>query len=158
MKTSIRFVLAGALALSTSALFAAAAVEGTYQANGKDGKLAYALAKKDEPFSGKPVTMLVFTEKDASKDSKPDMHAQFGNFGDALVIRLSQDGKEWQVIGSELVHSALKHSGVSASGIINAKDVTIANGEISGHLMTDAKADIFGEPIAIDLKFHVKQP
>jgi hypothetical protein len=24
--------------------------------------------------------------------------------------------------------------------------------------VTDAKADIFGEPIAIDLKFHVKQP
>jgi hypothetical protein len=158
MKMPIRFLLVVGLALSTTALFAAAAVDGTYKANGKDGKLAYVLAKKDEPFSGKPVTMLVFTEKDASKDSKPDMHAQFGDLGDALVVRLSQDGDKWQVIGSELAHSALKHSGVSASGIFEVKDVKIANGEISGHLMTDPKADIFGEPIAIDLHFHVKQP
>jgi hypothetical protein len=152
MKTSIRFVLVGALALSTSALFAAAAV-GNYKANGKDGKLAYVLAKKDEPFSGKPVTMLVFTEKDASKDSKP-MHAQFGDLGDALVIRMSQDGKEWQIIGS-VAHSALKHSGITGYWLVWDKlayYVAITTSELLDYL------PIFGEPIAIDLRFHVKQP
>ena len=102
--------------------------------------------------------MLIFSEKDASKDSRPDFHAQMGDFGDALVIRLRQDGDTWDVIGSELAHSALKHSGVSASGIINAKDVAVANGVLAGHLVTTAGADIFGEPIAIGLKFQVKMP
>jgi hypothetical protein len=158
MTMTLRVLLSASLVLAVTTLLAAAPVEGTYKANGKDGKLAFVLAKKDEPFSGKPVTMLIFSEKDASKDARPDFHAQMGNFGDALVVRLSQDGKEWQIIGSELAHSALKHSGVSASGIMSVKDVTIANGEISGHLMTDAKADIFGEPIVVDLKFHARQP
>ena len=44
------------------------------------------------------------------------------------------------------------------AGIVEAKEVTVVNGEISGHLTTHANADMFGEPLAIDLRFHVKQP
>lgn len=158
MKSMIRSTLFFGLALCSGVAFAAAPFEGKYVANGKEAKLGFLLAKKDEPFSGKPVTQLIFSEKDASKDSSPAMHAQFGDLGDALVIRLQHDGDEWRVIGSEFAHSALKHSGASGSGIVSAKDIKVANGEISGHLMTDAGADLFGEPLVIDLKFHVKQP
>lgn len=157
MKT-LRILMAAALALAATTLLAAAPFSGSYKANGKDAKLAFLTAKKGEPFSGKPVTLLIFSEKDASKDSRPDFHAQMGDFGDALVIRLRQDGNAWDVIGSELAHSALKHSGVSASGIINAKDVAVTNGVLAGQLVTNPGADIFGEPIAIDLKFQVKMP
>jgi len=158
MKTTIRMLLCCGLALFMTALWAAAPFEGTYSANGKSAKLAFLLAKKGEPFSGNPTTVLIFSEKDASKDPRPDFHAQMGDLGDALVIRLMQDGDKWTVIGSEFAHSALKHSGASGSGIVNATDVTVANGELSGHLATQPDADLFDEPLAIDLRFHVKQP
>jgi hypothetical protein len=158
MKNMMRIVLSALLLSVAVSASAAAPFEGKFSANGKDAKLAFLMARKGEPFSGKPVTVLVFSEKDASKDKRPDFAAQMGDFGDALVIRLSGSGSAWSVIGSELAHSALKHSGVSASGMIEVKDVSVANGEISGHLLTGPKADIFGEPIAIDLRFHVKQP
>ena len=47
---------------------------------------------------------------------------------------------------------------VSGTGIVTIKDVTVANGEISGHLMTHPNADLFDEPLVVDLHFHVKQP
>lgn len=158
MTTTCRILLFGCLALFMTALFAAAPFEGVYRANGKDAKLSHVLAQKGEPFSGKPTTKLIFSEKDASADPRADFHAQMGNFGDALVVTLCKDGDEWDVIGSEFAHSALKHSGASGTGIVSAKDVAVANGEISGHLTTTANADLFGEPLVIDLHFHVKQP
>ncbi|HET7063273.1 MAG TPA: hypothetical protein VFI49_03285 [Rudaea sp.] len=157
MKTTIRILLCSSLVLFVTALWAAA-VEGTYSANGRDARLVYAFAKKGEPFSGKPVTLLIFSEQDASKDPRPEFQAQKGGFGDALVIHLMKDGNEWDIIGSEFAHSALKHSGVSGTGIVSIKDVTVANGEISGHLMTHANAELFDEPLVVDLQFHVKQP
>jgi len=158
MKTSILYLFPCVLVLGVTAAFAAAPVEGKYVANGKEGKLAFALAKQDKPFSGKPVTLLVFTEKDASKDANPSSHAQFGDLGDALVVRLRQDGDKWDVIGTEFVHSALKHSGASGTGIVSASDLKVASGEISGHLATGPNADLFDEPLVVDLKFHVKAP
>ena len=158
MKTTIRVLLCFGLMLFVTALWAAPPFEGTYSANGKNAKLAFLIAKKGDPFSGNPTTVLVFSEKDASKDPRADFHAQMGDLGDALVIRLMKDGDKWDVIGSEFAHSALKHSGASGTGIISVSDVTVANGEISGHLTTHANADLFDEPLAIDLRFHVKQP
>ena len=146
-----------AVCFAASAL-AAGPVEGAFKANGKDAKLGYVIAKKGEPFSGNPTVTLVFSEKDASKDPKPDMHAQFGDLGDALVIRLMNENGKYTVIGSEFAHSALKHSGASASGVVDIKDAAVANGELSGHLVTGPDAKIFSEPIAVDLRFHVKQP
>jgi len=158
MKTTIRILVGFGLMLFVTALSAASAFEGTYSANGKNAKLAFLIAKKGDPFSGKPTTLLVFSEKDASQDARPDFHAQMGDLGDALVIRLMKDGDNWDVIGSEFAHSALKHSGASATGIVSVKDVTVANGDISGRLTTHADADLFDEPLAIDLRFQVKQP
>ena len=69
-----------------------------------------------------------------------------------------KDGDKWDVIGTELAHSASKHSGASATGVIKASDVSVANGEISGHFATRPGEDVFGEPLDVDLHFHVKQP
>jgi len=157
MKPAIRLLICCVLALFMTAL-SAAPFEGTYSANGNNAKLAFLVAKKGDPFSGNPTTILVFSEKDASKDPRPDFHAQMGDLGDALVIRLMKDGDKWDVIGSEFAHSALKHSGASGTGIVSVSDVTVANGEISGHLMTHPNADLFDEPLVVDLRFHLKQP
>ena len=152
-------VLAGiCLAMFSAAALGAAPVEGTFKANGKDARLSNVVARKGDPFSGNPTVTLVFSEKDASKEAKPDMRAMFGDLGDALVIHLMNEGGKYTVIGSEFTHSALKHSGASASGVVDIKDAVVANGELSGHLATGPDAKIFDEPIAIDLRFHVKQP
>jgi hypothetical protein len=47
-----------------------AALSGTFLVAGKAAALKYASAYKGEPESGKPVTVLVLTAKDQSKDSK----------------------------------------------------------------------------------------
>ena len=138
--------------------WAAAPFEGKFQANGKDANLNYLVASKGEPFGGKPTVNLVFTEKDASKDAKAEMHAHFGDLGDALVIHLMKEGDGWDVIGSEFMHSALKHSGASATGVVSIKNARTANGEISGDLVTSPGADLFGEALAVNLHFQVKQP
>ena len=46
-----------------------------FKGNGKEAKIAYVSAHWQEPFSDKPSIMLVFTEKDHSKDKKPDFNA-----------------------------------------------------------------------------------
>ena len=153
-----RMLAAMTLAFAASALFAAAPFSGSYAANGKDAKLAYLTALKGEPFSGHPVTVLVFSEKDASKDKNPGFHAQMGDFGDALVVHLSQDGAEWNIIGTEFAHAALKHSGASGSGILHASDIKLADGELSGRIASGPGSDLFGEPLSVDLKFQVKMP
>jgi len=159
MTANLRSLAAASLILASAlALAAAASVEGTYKANGKDGKLAHVVAFKGRPFMDKPVIQLVFSEKDAGKSKSPDMDAQFGHLGDALAIKLQKGDEHWDVIGCELNHAALKNSGASASGLVDIKDVTVANGEISGHLFTAKNAKVFDEPVEIDLRFHVKQP
>jgi len=158
MGAMTRWILFVVLALFAGSAIAAAPVEGVYRANGKDARLTHAVALKSEPFSGKPTTKLIFSEKQAGSDAHADFHAQMGNFGDALVVTLMKDDDGWRVIGTEFAHAALKHSGASGTGIVEAKDVSVANGEISGHLLAAKDADLLGEPLVIDLHFHVKQP
>ena len=61
-------------------------VSGIFKGNGKEAKLAHVSARWGEPFNDKPGIVLVFTEKDHSKESKPEISASFGNFGSALII------------------------------------------------------------------------
>jgi hypothetical protein len=157
MNTTSRFLATAALVVSSCVAFAAApSVQGSFKANGKDATLTYVLAKKSAPWGDHPVIQLVLSEKDASASKRPDFEAQGAHFGAALVVTLTSDG--WDVIGTEFAHPELKHSGASGTGIVKVKDVTTSNGEITGHLVTNEHADLFGEPIVIDLTFHVKQP
>ena len=65
-------------------------VTGIFKGNGKDAKLACVSAHWREPFADKSSIVLVFTEKDHSKDKKPDFNAGFGKFGSALVVRCTK--------------------------------------------------------------------
>ena len=78
-------------------------VTGVFKGNGKEAKLAYVSAHWREPFGDKPSVDLVFTEKDHSKDKKPDLNAAFGRFGSALIISVNDDG---EIFGCQVVHSA----------------------------------------------------
>jgi hypothetical protein len=125
-------------------------VTGEFKGNGKEAKLAYVSAHWREPFGDKPSMVLVFTEKDHSKDKKPDFKAGFGKFGSALIVSLHEEG---DIFGCEVAHSALKHKNFSSIGKINTNDFEYADGQVKGELATDGPADVFGETWEVNLKF-----
>jgi hypothetical protein len=125
-------------------------VTGVFKGNGKDAKLAYASARWREPFGDKPSMDLVFTEKDHSKDNKPDLNAAFGKFGSALIISLHEDGI---IFGCQVVHSAHQKQGFSSIGSIHTNDFTFEDGKVEGELTTDGQVDTFGETWEVKVKF-----
>src|SRR5215813_7400732 len=125
-------------------------VTGVFRGNGKDAKLAYVSAHWREPFGDKPSMVLVFTEKDHSKDRKPDFNAGFGRFGSALIVSLHEEG---DIFGCEVAHSALKRQNFSSIGKINTNDFEYADGQVKGELATDGPADVFGETWEVNVKF-----
>src|SRR6266550_366585 len=125
-------------------------VTGVFKGNAKDAKVAYVSAHWREPFGDKPSIVLVFTEKDHSKDKKPDFNAGFGKFGSALVVSLHEDG---DIFGCEVAHSALKHQNFSSIGRIKTDNFQFADGQVQGELATDGPVDVFGETWEVKIKF-----
>jgi hypothetical protein len=125
-------------------------VTGTFKGNGKEAKLAYVSAHWREPFGDKPSMDLVFTEKDHSKDKKPDLSAAFGKFGSALIMSLHDDGG---IFGCQVVHGAHKKQGFSSIGSIHTNDFNFENGKVEGELTTDGQVDTFGETWEVKIKF-----
>jgi hypothetical protein len=125
-------------------------VTGVFKGNGKDAKLAYVSAHWREPFGDKPSMDLVFTEKDHSKDKKPDLNASFGRFGSALIISLHDNG---EIFGCQVVHSAHQKQGFSSIGSIHTNDFTFENGKVEGELTTEGQVDTFGETWEVKIKF-----
>jgi hypothetical protein len=126
------------------------AVTGVFKGNGKEAKIAYVSAHWREPFSGKAGMVLVFTEKDHSKDPKPDFNAAFGKFGSALIISVFEDG---DIFGCQVVHSAHKKQGFSSVGQIKTDNFKFEDGKVEGELVTDGQIDTFGETWEVKLKF-----
>jgi hypothetical protein len=125
-------------------------VTGVFKGNGKEAKLAYVSAHWREPFGDKPSMVLVFTEKDHSKDKKPDFNAGFGKFGSAVIVSLHEDG---DIFGCEVAHSALQHKNFSSIGTIKTNDFEYADGQVKGELTTDGPTNIFGETWEVKIKF-----
>jgi len=125
-------------------------VTGTFKGNGKEAKLAYVSAHWREPFGDKPSMVLVFTEKDHSKDNKPDFNASFGKFGSALSISLHEDG---DIFGCQVNHTAHKKQGFSSVGQIKTDNFEFKDGKVEGELTTDGQAEVFGETWEVKLKF-----
>ena len=125
-------------------------VTGVFKGNGRDAKLAYVSAHWREPFNDQPSIVLVFTEKDHSKDKKPDFDAGFGKFGSALIISLNEDG---EIFGCQVVHTAHQKQGFSSIGTIKTNNFEFADGKVQGELSTDGQAEVFGETWEVNLKF-----
>jgi hypothetical protein len=127
-------------------------VSGVFKGNGKEAKLAYLSAHWREPFDGKPGMVLVFTEKDHSKNTKPDFDAAFGKFGSALIIALFEDGT---IFSCQVVHSAHKKQGFSSVGRIKTNNFKFEEGKVEGELTTDGEDEFFGDTWEVNLKFVV---
>ena len=125
-------------------------VTGVFKGNGKEAKLAYVSAHWREPFNNQPGMVLVFTEKDPSKDEKPDFNAAFGKFGSALIISLHEDGG---IFGCQVVHTAHEKQGFSSIGQIKTNNFQFADGQVQGELTTDGQVEVFGETWEVNLKF-----
>jgi hypothetical protein len=125
-------------------------VSGTFKGNGKEAKLAFVSAHWTEPFADKPSFKLVFTEKDHSKDPKPDFKAGFGHYGSALVISLHEDGS---IFGCEVSHAAHEKRGFSSIGDIKTGDFKVEDGRVEGELTTDGEQEVFGETWEVKIKF-----
>lgn len=125
-------------------------VTGMFKGNGKEAKIAYVSARWGEPFSGKTSIVLVFSEKDHSKDKKPDFKAAFGEFGSALIISLFEDG---DIFGCQVVHSAHSKKGFSSVGSIRTNNFKYEEGKVEGELVTDKELEFFGDTWEVNLKF-----
>ena len=125
-------------------------VTGMFKGNGKEAKIAYVSAHWQEPFSDKPSMKLVFTEKDHSKAKKPDFDANFGKFGNALIVSLHDDGN---IFGCQVVHSAHKKQGFSSIGQIRTNNFQYEDGKVEGELLTDKELEFFGDTWEVNLKF-----
>jgi hypothetical protein len=125
-------------------------VTGMFKGNGKEAKLAFVSAHWREPFDGKPGITLVFTEKDHSKNAKPDFDAGFGKFGNALVIAVFEDGN---IFSCQVVHSAHAKKGFSSVGQIRTNNFKFEDGKVEGELVTDGQLEFFGDTWEVNLKF-----
>jgi hypothetical protein len=125
-------------------------VSGVFKGNGKPAKLAFVSARPDEPFADKPALVITFTEKDHSRDRKPDFKATFGDYGSALIVNCHEDGS---VFGCQVVHAAHQKQGFSSSGSIEMMEFQIAGGQVQGKLATDGEKETFGETWQVDLTF-----
>lgn len=130
-------------------------VTGSFKGNGQDAKLAFATARKGDPFSGKATTEVILSEKDPSSSAKPSMDAMFGKLGSALALTITSDG---DLIGAQIIHSALKHPNFSSIGPIKLDNYKLEQGVIQGHAATTGESEFFGDKWSLDLTFKAKVP
>jgi hypothetical protein len=161
MKTMM-LALAFVLTFAASTAFAAdASVTGYYRAEGKEAKLSFVRSGKGESYSDQPAVAIAFTEKDASdaKQVSADAIAFSHKYGSAITMNVSKNSEGvYEVADSAFHHTASDKAGGNASGILQLKDVTVANGVISGEVYTKPDTDMFGAKVDVDLKFKVAMP
>jgi len=135
-------------------------VDGTYRIDGQDARLKYCfVAKGDKPWNNQPTYMLVFTEQDASAAPRIGAITVVNTYGAALVLTAyDKSGNEYSVIGEDYHHPGLKMPQASGTGTVFLKNVSIANGEISGEAFTKPDSTMFGQKVEIDLKFKAPMP
>jgi hypothetical protein len=128
-------------------------VSGKFQGNGKEAKLAFISAYPREAFDDKPSLTIVMTEKDHSRDKKPDIKAGFGDYGSALVISCHEDGS---IFSTTVAHAAHKRQGFSSAGSLNFTEFQIAGGQVQGRVKTDGEEEFFDDKWEVDLTLAAK--
>src|SRR6266404_9616600 len=130
-------------------------VSGIFKGNDQPAKLAFVSAHKGTPVAGKETIKLVFTEKDHSKDEGPDLKALFGDYGSALVIGIEPNGK---VVTCDVAHEAHKQKPISSPASVKMSEFKNEDGQISGKIATDGKAEALGQTWEENLIFKTKAP
>ncbi len=126
------------------------AVAGSFLGNGKAAKLAFVSARPGEIFADKPSILLVFTEKDHTKDPKPDFNASFGRYGSALIISAHEDGS---IFGCQVAHSAHNKGAFSSTGRIHMSEFDVTDLGVSGKMTTGGELEFFGQTWNVDVSF-----
>ena len=149
-------VICVSLAVVTNLYAAEQSVTGIFRGNGKDAKLAYAVARPGEPFSGEETIIVVLTEKDTAGETRPDIMAAFGQFGSALILTFQRSG---DLVGCEVAHTAHEKSPFSSIGKLEVKDYKIDGDKLQAKLSTGGEVESFGSQTwEVDLSFSVKAP
>jgi hypothetical protein len=130
-------------------------VSGIFKGNDQPAKLAFVSAHKGTPLRGQETIKLIFSEKDHSKDEQAALKALFGDYGSALVIGIQLDGK---VVTCDVRHEAHKQKPISSPASVKMSEFKNENGQLSGKLTTDGKAEAFGETWEVNLTFKTKAP
>jgi hypothetical protein len=130
-------------------------VSGVYLGNDQPAKLMFVSAYKGRAVAGKETIAIVFTEKDHSKDTQPELKALFGNYGSALVVGIHADGK---VVTCDIAHEALKQKPISSPSSVKMSEFKNEGGQISGKLATDGKQEAFGQRWEVSLTFKTTAP
>ena len=130
-------------------------VSGIFKGNDQPAKVTFVSAHKGTPVAGKETIKLVFTEKDHSKDERPDLKALFGEYVSALVIGIEPNGK---VVTCDVAHQAHKQKPISSPASLKMSEFKNEGGQISGKIATDGKAEAFGQTWEINLTFRTKAP
>jgi hypothetical protein len=130
-------------------------VSGIFKGNDQPAKLAFVSAHKGTPVGGKETIKLVFTEKDHSKDERPELKALFGDHGSALVIGIEPNGK---VVTCDVAHEAHKQKPISSPASVKMSEFKNEGGQISGTIATEGKAEAFGQTWEVNLVFKTKAP
>jgi hypothetical protein len=153
---SVIFSVLAVVVLSAAQTGAAdSEVSGIFKGNDQPAKLAFVSAHKGTPVAGKETIKLVFTEKDHSKDEGPDLKALFGDYGSALVIGIEPNGK---VVTCDVAHEAHKQKPISSPASVKVSEFKNEDGQISGKIATDGKAEAFGQTWEVNLIFKTKAP
>src|SRR5207249_7083448 len=85
-------------------------VSGIFKGNDQPAKLMFVSAQKGTAFAGTDTIKLIFTEKDPSKDERPDLKALFGGYGSARLMGIRPDGR---VVACDIVHEGLTQKPIS---------------------------------------------
>ncbi len=150
-----------ALSIAACSAAADAPVKGNYRADGKEAALSYVRSAAGEPFtSGRPTIDIVFTEKDASgaKDLSANTVVFSGTYGSALLVNIFQsvEGGGYEIGNAAFHHAESKKGG--GGGNLQMRNVTVANGRISGEIYTPPDTTMFDVKFDIDLKFTAPLP
>jgi len=159
MKTGFALALVLAFVAGT-AVAADGSVTGHYRAEGHDAKLSFVRTAKGTSYSDLPTIVIAFTEKDASDATKVDSDIAFSHkYGSAITMNVTrdQDGV-YDIDKSALHHTGSDKAGGNVGGVLQLKDLTVANGIISGEVYTQPGAEVFGAALDIDLKFKAALP
>jgi hypothetical protein len=153
---SLSFAL---LSLSISASAAGDTSSGFYRVNGKDAKLNYTMSRQG--FCFKEGVEIVLSEKpveEKDNNNSVGFSAQMEQFGDAVAVNLCVSHDKWIVDASNFSHASLRHAGGTWVDQLKIENMTLSNGEYSGHLVSIKDAKILEQPLELDLTFRVKQP
>lgn len=155
MKAGLAGLIAGPV-LSPFSCGADAEVTGTFIGNHQPAKLTYVSARAGTMLDDKPTVLLVFTEKDHSKDKRAELGAMFGKHGSALVVTIFPD--DGRVAGCEVAHQAHGNEPFSSTGSVVLTDFKNEGGQLSGRLATAKAVETFGKTWQVDLTFKTKAP